>query len=116
MINEKATLELLVDGCAKHATLQLNIAPLSVHNRQYAVMTIFDIRPLKPAPIASPENSFHNIVGTDPKMRTIFNSIRNVAATDAAVLIQGESGTGKELVAIAIHKESRRRESTVCTV
>jgi len=109
VINEKATLELLVDGCAKHATLQLNIAPLSVHNRQYAVMTIFDIRPLKPAPTASPENSFHNIVGTDPKMRTIFNSIRNVAATDAAVLIQGESGTGKELVAIAIHKESRRR-------
>ena len=109
VINEKTSLELLVDGCVKHATLRLNIAPLSVHNRQYAVMTIFDIRPLRPSPIASSENSFHNIVGTDPKMRDIFNSIRNVAATDAAVLIQGESGTGKELVATAIHKESRRR-------
>jgi transcriptional regulator with PAS, ATPase and Fis domain len=109
VINEKASLELLVDGCAKHTTLRLNIAPFSFHNRQYAAMTIFDIRPLKPAPTVSPENSFRNIVGTDPKMRTIFNSIRNVAATDAAVLIQGESGTGKELVAIAIHKESRRR-------
>lgn len=108
VINEKASLELLVDGCTKHATLRLNIAPLSVHNRQYAVMTIFDIRPLKPAPIASPENSFHNIVGTDAKIRAIFNSIPNVAATDAAVLIQGENGTGKELVAAAIHKESRR--------
>ena len=88
VINQKASLELLVDGCAEDATLGLNIAPLSVHNRQYAVMTIFDIRPLKPAPTASPENSFHNIVGADPKMRAIFNSIRKVAGTDAAVLIQ----------------------------
>ena len=109
VIDEKASLELLVDGAVKHCTLQLNIAPLSVHNRQYAVMTIFDIGPLKPTPITSPENSFHNIVGTDPRMRAIYNSVRNLAATDAAVLIQGESGTGKELVSIAIHKESRRR-------
>ena len=75
VINEKATLELFKDGCAKHATLKLSIAPLSVHNRQYAVMTILDIRPLKPAPIASPENSFHNIVGTDPKMLSCFINI-----------------------------------------
>ena len=108
--NEKASLELLVDGCVKLVTLRLNIAPLFVDNRRYAIMTIFDVRPLTPAPIASSENSFHNIVGTDPNMRAIFNSIRNVAATDAAVLIQGESGTGKELVAMAIHKESRRRD------
>jgi transcriptional regulator with PAS, ATPase and Fis domain len=110
VINEKARLELLKDGCAKHVTLKLSIAPLSVHNRQYAVVTILDICPLKPAPIASPENSFHNIVATDPKMQALFNSIGNVAATDAAVMIQGESGTGKELVAIAIHKESGRRD------
>jgi len=43
-------------------------------------------------------------------MRAIFNSIRNVAATDAAALIQGESVTGKEMVAVAIHKESYRRD------
>ena len=110
VINEKATLELFENGCAKLATLNLRIAPLSVHNRQYAVMTISDLRPLRPALKASPKNSFHNIVGTDPKMKTIFDSIRNVAATDATVMIQGESGTGKELVAIAIHKESRRRD------
>jgi sigma-54 dependent transcriptional regulator, acetoin dehydrogenase operon transcriptional activator AcoR len=109
VINEKASLELLVDGAVKHCTLHLSIAPLSVHSRQYAVVTIFDIGPLKPAPIVYPENSFHNIVGSNPKMRAIYNSVRNLAATDAAVLIQGESGTGKELVAIAIHKESRRR-------
>ena len=107
--NQKASLELLVDGCVKPVTLRLNIAPLLVDKRRYAIMTIFDVRPLTPAPTASSENSFHNIVGTDPKMRGIFDAIRNVAATDAAVFIQGESGTGKELVAVAIHKESHRR-------
>jgi len=108
VIKEKASLELFVDGCAKYATLGLNIAPLTVENRQYVVMTIIDVRPLMPVPVVSPENSFHNIVGRDPKMRAIFDSIRNVAATEATVLIQGESGTGKELVASAIHKESLR--------
>jgi sigma-54 dependent transcriptional regulator, acetoin dehydrogenase operon transcriptional activator AcoR len=110
VINKKTSLELMVDGAVKHCTLRLSLAPLFIQNRQYAVMIIFDIGPLEPAPIASPDNSFHNIVGTDPKMRTVFNSIRNVAASDAAVLIQGESGTGKELVAAAIHKEGRRRD------
>ena len=48
------------------------------------------------------------IVGTNPKMKTIFERIKKVAATDASVLITGESGTGKELVARAIHQCSRR--------
>ena len=39
----------------------------------------------------------------------MFELIRLVADSDAAVLIQGESGTGKELVASAIHFNSRRR-------
>jgi transcriptional regulator with PAS, ATPase and Fis domain len=41
-------------------------------------------------------------------MQELFDTIRQVARTDAAVLIQGESGTGKELVALATHKESPR--------
>jgi transcriptional regulator with PAS, ATPase and Fis domain len=108
-VNEKAAMDLLIDGCAKQVTLHLNIAPLSVHNKRYAIMTIVDIRPLQPAPSVYSESGFHHIVGTDPKMQAIFDAIRKVAATDAAVLIQGESGTGKELVATAIHKESRRQ-------
>ena len=42
-------------------------------------------------------------------MRRIFQTIRNLAETDATVLLRGEPGTGKELVARAIHAESRRR-------
>jgi two-component system NtrC family response regulator len=50
------------------------------------------------------------IIGQCPAMVSVFSTIRKVAASDVAVLVQGESGTGKELVARAIHAASPRRE------
>lgn len=48
------------------------------------------------------------IVGTSAPMQRVFEAIRQVADSDASVLITGESGTGKELVAKAIHEASSR--------
>jgi PAS domain S-box-containing protein len=48
------------------------------------------------------------IVGESPAIREVLVEIRQVAATDATVLIAGETGTGKELVAGAIHGLSAR--------
>jgi DNA-binding NtrC family response regulator len=53
--------------------------------------------------------SFHQIIGEDPELLNILETIAQVAATDASVLILGESGTGKELIAEAIHENSLRR-------
>jgi len=53
--------------------------------------------------------SFSNIIGKSKGMQEVFWLIREVAGSDATVMIQGESGTGKELVASAIHFNSRRR-------
>ena len=54
--------------------------------------------------------SFHGILSRDPAMLKALQVIRNVAETEATVLIRGESGTGKELVAHALHLESTRRD------
>ncbi|HAW31455.1 MAG TPA: sigma-54-dependent Fis family transcriptional regulator, partial [Planctomycetaceae bacterium] len=48
------------------------------------------------------------IIGNCAAMNDVFQQIRQVAATDATILIQGESGTGKELVARAVHDLSNR--------
>ncbi|NHA03810.1 sigma-54-dependent Fis family transcriptional regulator [Mucilaginibacter sp. HC2] len=53
--------------------------------------------------------NFQHIIGEDPKMLDILETIGRVAQTDASVLIMGESGTGKELIAEAIHQNSLRR-------
>lgn len=55
------------------------------------------------------EHSFAGIVGKDEKMLELYDAIKELAESNAPVLIQGESGTGKELVASAIHNEGPRR-------
>lgn len=54
--------------------------------------------------------SFHGILSRDPAMLEAIKIIRNVAETEATVLVRGESGTGKELVARALHQESPRHQ------
>ncbi len=53
-------------------------------------------------------HSISNIVGTDPRMRAIFDTINAVAASRTTVLMSGESGVGKSLIAGAIHQASPR--------
>lgn len=54
---------------------------------------------------------FRTIVGSSKEMEKVFDVIRKVADTEAAILITGESGTGKELVARSIHNNSSRRDA-----
>lgn len=62
------------------------------------------------------ERRFHGILSRDPAMLAMIGIIRNVAETDATVLIRGESGTGKELVARALHLESPRRQQAFLAI
>ncbi|HEY5704105.1 MAG TPA: sigma 54-interacting transcriptional regulator [Terrimicrobiaceae bacterium] len=56
------------------------------------------------------------IIGRSAGIRGVCNSIRQVAPTDATVLILGETGTGKELVARAIHDAGARRAEALVRV
>ena len=54
-------------------------------------------------------HSLHGMVAISGVMKEIFETIRQVSASEYSTLILGESGTGKELTANAIHNESRRK-------
>ena len=56
------------------------------------------------------------IIGRSAGIRGVCNSIRQVAVTDATVLVLGETGTGKELVARAIHERGARRAEALVRV
>ena len=56
------------------------------------------------------------ILGVSEQIQKIRAQIKQLAVTDATVLISGPSGTGKELVAINIHYESKRKLENFVTI
>jgi DNA-binding NtrC family response regulator len=56
------------------------------------------------------------LIGTSVPMQQLLRSLRQVAESDAPVLIQGESGTGKELAALTVHRNSRRADGPFVAV
>ena len=57
-----------------------------------------------------------DLISKNHRMQQIFSVIKQVAPTDATVLIQGESGTGNELAARAIHNLSLRNKKPFVAV
>lgn len=51
-------------------------------------------------------DSFEELKGNSPAMRSLIEQIRLLGPLPVPVLIRGESGTGKELVARALHRQS----------
>ena len=63
-----------------------------------------------------PETESGSIVGTSAAMRAVYEMASQVAPSDATVLVTGESGTGKELVAMEIHRLSKRSKGPLIKV
>jgi DNA-binding NtrC family response regulator len=57
-----------------------------------------------------------NLVGESAPMLAAFKTVKQVAASNATVLLLGPSGTGKELFAQAIHQNSERKDKAFIRV
>ena len=75
-----------------------------------------EVEKLKARIEAGADDRSDDLIGQHPAMREIFKLIGRVASSDATVLIVGESGTGKELIALAIHRHSRRAPGPMVTI
>jgi transcriptional regulator with PAS, ATPase and Fis domain len=63
------------------------------------------LRPLDPHANGPP---IKGLIGSGPAMTEVYRLTRQVAQSNASVLLLGETGTGKELIAKAIHQLSGR--------
>ncbi|MFH1279715.1 MAG: sigma-54 dependent transcriptional regulator [Candidatus Eisenbacteria bacterium] len=93
--------------------------PLDTEKALRAIEKALDIHVPEEGPVADGADVTvrgNRLVGKSAEMVEIYKRVGQVAASDAAVLIQGESGTGKELVAQAIHENSKRRNGPFLAV
>jgi len=57
---------------------------------------------------AAPTPPIRGVIGTSAAMQQVYALTRQVAASNASVLLTGETGTGKEVIARALHELSPR--------
>jgi len=112
LITGWGSIELAVQGMKLGANDFIN-KPWNNDHLLQSVKTLMELHAQEPAHRdrrqLDKQYAFQQIIGEDPKMLEIMDTIGRVARTDASILITGESGTGKELIAEAIHENSLRR-------
>lgn len=112
LITGWGNIELAVEGMKLGANDFLN-KPWNNDYLMQSVRTLIDLQDKKTENRSRKQLDkayhFEHIIGEDPGILNILETIGRVAETDASILIMGESGTGKELIAEAIHENSKRR-------
>ena len=100
----KDAVEIMRAGASDYLT-----KPVSLEDLRAAITRLIQ-PPLSTGPVSQSQDRFTRIISVSPQMSLMKQLAKEVAATDATVLITGESGTGKELIAQAIHAASPRAQ------
>ncbi|PCJ58460.1 MAG: hypothetical protein COA79_13145 [Planctomycetota bacterium] len=99
----QTAVELIKNGAYDYIT-----KPIDLSYIQELLMNISNFREYKFSHFISINNN-EKIIGTHKKIIHIKKIIKQIAPSNATVLITGESGTGKELIAREIHSKSQRQ-------
>lgn len=101
------------------------------HVRGFAGGSVFERLPVESAVVATvrrfrqslttvdhdrQSQGFGPMTGSSPEMQELYDLVRRVAPQNVNVCIEGETGTGKELVAIQIHRSSKRSGHPMITL
>ncbi len=88
----------------------------SAMNLKQSKQEVSDLRSQQKIMMADINKHFSEIIGQSAAMMKVYETIEQIAKTDANVLILGENGTGKEVVARAIHRRSAREDKVFISV
>jgi len=106
----QTTLFVAANGQVRDVPLSIRVLPFIHAESRFAILIVEHLKSIDSNPAAETREGYRGFIGESTVMKELFRSIRQIAQSDAPVLIQGESGTGKELVALALHKKSHRAQ------
>lgn len=103
--------EAMKRGAYDFLTKPVNIDKLVLILKRAIDETALRERSLQLEEMVEEKFRFSNIVGNSRAFQKVLQVLKQVAPTDASVLITGESGTGKEVIANSIHANSKRAKN-----
>jgi NtrC-family two-component system response regulator AlgB len=117
VITAYASIDTAVEAMRRGATDYIP-KPFTPAQVKLSVDKVFEMRTLEQRIVSLQEdlgrlNPEIDLSTTNPSMQRVINLSRQVASTDATILLCGESGTGKTVVARAIHQWSHRANKLI---
>ncbi|GBF35387.1 response regulator [Desulfocucumis palustris] len=104
----ETAIEAMKEGASDYITKPFDLDELKLVIKQNLVMSqlVTEVNFLR----SELAKKYKMMVGESPAIKQVTKLIEKVANSNATVLITGESGTGKEVAAVAIQRNSPRRD------